>query len=193
MVRVEIQDERIVRDRPALRIVDVHRLPAKQETDGARVTCVPFLVAHFLPRWTKPHDVFYSQASNWSSLEEFGPAKDRVFLAESDQLYNEADQPLFDFAALPGEPAELVILAINVVVTLLTPREFVPAREHGNALRKKKRCQKVPDLSSAQGVDFFILGWTFDSAVPRVVIGVPVPIPFPIGLVVFFIVGNEVA
>ena len=134
MMCVEEEDEGIVRDGLAPRIAHVHRLSAKQEADGARVARTPFVIIHFLPGWIKPHDILDSQTANWSALEEFGSPKDRMLFAEADQLYNERGLRLLRCIALPVEPAELSILAIDIVDAILRPCEFIATREPRNAL-----------------------------------------------------------
>ena len=50
----------------------------------------------------------------------------------------------------PIEPADLVVLAIGVVVAVLGPAEFVAARQHRHALGKKEGGEEIAALSGAQ-------------------------------------------
>ena len=52
--------------------------------------------------------------------------------------------------ALPGKPAQFIVLAIDVVVAPLRPGEFVAAREHRNALRKEQGGKKISHLAATQ-------------------------------------------
>ena len=68
-------------------------------------------------------------------MEKFRAAKNRMFVPELDQPPGELEERLLLFVPfLPIEPAELIVLAIGVVVAVLGPAEFVAAEQHRHAL-----------------------------------------------------------
>src|SRR5436305_7934736 len=93
---------------------------------------------------------------------------------------------------IPGEPIQLVVLAISVVVSVLGASPFVPGKKHWNALRKKERGQKIPTLPRPQLVDLRVVGRTFGAAIPRVIIVVSVVVIFAVRFVVLVIVADQV-
>src|SRR5437773_10381967 len=78
------------------------------------------------------------------------------------------------FITLPIEPADLVVLAISVVIAVLRPAPLIAAGQHRHALRKKKRRQEISALTFAQGIDLCVIDRSFDAAIPREIIIVAV-------------------
>src|SRR5690348_13507178 len=95
---------------------------------------------------------------------------------ELDELFRELEERVLLFGVVPVEPADLVILAIGVVVSLLSPLPFIARSEHWNALGKKKRCEKISALAATQFVNFWIIRRPFGPVVPRVIVVVAVAI-----------------
>ena len=93
---------------------------------------------------------------------------------------------------VPVRPADFIILAVGVVVSVLRPAVFVSPAEHGYALRQKKRSQKVALLSPAKGVYLLIFRRPFSAAVPRSVVVVAVLIVLAVGVIVLVVVGNQI-
>jgi len=67
--------------------------------------------------------------------QEPAPAKDRVFVTQPRQLPHETDQRLAFFPDVPIDPADLVILAIGVVVAVLRAGELVAGEQQRRAPR----------------------------------------------------------
>src|SRR5215472_13203195 len=91
---------------------------------------------------------------------------------------------------LPVEPADLVVLAIGIVVAVLRPAPLIAAAEHRHALRKKEGSQEIPTLPVTQRVDLRIIRRSFDTAIPRVIVVVAVAVVIVVQLVVFFVVAD---
>ena len=92
---------------------------------------------------------------------------------------------------LPVEPADLVVLAIGVVVALLRARELVARQHHRRALRQQQRCEEVAHLPLAQGVDARIVGRTLGAAVPGAVVASAVLVVLAVRLVVLVVVADD--
>ena len=56
-------------------------------------------------------------------------------------------------SAGPVDPADLVVLAVGVVVALLRAIQLVAGQQHGHALREEQRGQQVAHLAAAQRDD----------------------------------------
>ena len=115
-----------------------------------------------------------------------------MILAELNQSSCELEKLVLFFVALPMEPADLVVLAISVVVAVLRPAPLIAAGQHRHALRKEKRRQKISALPIAQGIDLRVIRRSFDAAVPREIIIVAVLVAFAVRLIVLFVVADQV-
>src|SRR5690348_6529533 len=104
-----------------------------------------------------------------------------MLFAKRDDAFSEFKQ--LRVAILPVEPADLIVLAIRVVVSVLSPAELVSPQKHRHTLRQKKRHQKVPALFPPQSIDLGIVGRTFRAAVPRLIVIVAVLIVLAVVLV----------
>src|SRR6478752_5534179 len=85
----------------------------------------------------------------------------------------------------PVEPADLVVLAVGVVVAPLSAAELVTSQQQWYARREQQSRKKRPLLPSAQREHVGIAGWPLSSAVPRAVV-------LCVGLVVLVVVGDQV-
>ena len=92
----------------------------------------------------------------------------------------------------PVQPAGFVILTVGVVVTMLASPHFVAHENHRDAERKHRDRQEVFGLPIAQLLYSRIVGRTLDAAVPAPVIARTVAVVFPVGFIVFLVVGDEV-
>jgi hypothetical protein len=68
-----------------------------------------------------------AQIARGVSLEETPPPEDRVAAAQRDELGGEAQQPTIN--RRPVKPADLVVLAVGVVVASLGAAELVATQE----------------------------------------------------------------
>src|SRR4029077_4683846 len=112
-------------------------------------------------------------------------------VAKPNQLACELEKLILLFVAIPIEPADLVVLAISVIVAFLRSARFVAAAEHWHTLGKKKCGQEIPPLPFAQGVDLRVIGWTFNAAIPREIVAIAVVIAVAVRLVVPFVVADQ--
>ena len=92
----------------------------------------------------------------------------------------------------PVEPTGFIILRIRVVVSRLCSPHFVTHEKHGHTNRKHRYSQKVFYLSVSEFLHTWIIGWTFNTAVPTSIVVRSVPVVFAICFVVFVIVRDEV-
>src|SRR6185436_13280265 len=104
----------------------------------------------------------------------------------------EIDQILRVRSELPVDPRQLRVLAIGVVVALLRTAHLVAAQNHRNTLRQQQGSKEIPLLPLAQRADRRIVGRAFDAAVPAAIVGFAVAVVFAVGLVVLFVVADEV-
>src|SRR5438552_18054863 len=89
--------------------------------------------------------------------KETSTAQVSMVSTERDHVFEEPEQPLILLHQFPIEPADLVILAISVVVSLLRPPGFISAHEHRNAPREEQNRRKVLDLPLAQRLNVSIV------------------------------------
>src|SRR5207237_2547204 len=92
----------------------------------------------------------------------------------------------------PVKPADLIVLAIGVVVSLLGAPHFIPAEDHGYAARDQQNDCKILHLALAQRFNVRIGVIALDSAVPAQVFINAVSLVFPVFLVVLCVIGEEI-
>ena len=113
-------------------------------------------------------------------------------LTKPDDPPDEREHLFLLVVELPVDPAQLIVLAIRVVVALLRASHFIARRDHRHALRKHQRRKQIAFLTRPERAYRGIVGRTFDAAVPRQVVVVPVAIVFEVGLVVLDVVRDEI-
>ena len=67
---------------------------------------------------------------------------------------------------VPVEPAQLIVLAVGVVVALLAVCDFITHEDHGHALADQENGHGVLHQPAAQLVDLQIICRPFNAAVP---------------------------
>src|SRR5438876_4890257 len=115
-----------------------------------------------------------------------------MIFAELNKLPCELEKLILLFITRPIEPADLVVLAISVVIPVLRPSPLIAAGQHRHALRKKKRRQEISALPFAQGIDLRVIRRPFCAAIPGLIIIVAVVVAVAVRLVVLFIVADQV-
>ena len=93
---------------------------------------------------------------------------------------------------LPADPADLVVLAIGVVVADLRVADFVAGEHQRRALRQQQAGELVLPQLAAQRDDVGIVGRAFMAAIVAVVVVGAVAIVLAIGLVVLLVVAEEI-
>src|SRR5215831_3593013 len=112
--------------------------------------------------------------------------------SKRDQPTCELQQLLLLVIEVPVEPADLVVLTVGVVVALLRATHLVAAEQHRHALREEQRGQQRALTTHAQVSDARVFRWTFDPAVPGIVVVGAVLVVLAVGLVVLVVVGDQV-
>ena len=108
--------------------------------------------------------------------------------SQCDQLLHEQTQRRTFRRCCPVQPAQSVVLAVDVVVALVCIAVFVTGQQHGHPLRQQQGGKQVALLALAQRQDGGVVGWPLDAAVPRQVVAVAVAVVFAVGQIVFVVV-----
>src|ERR1700724_2178521 len=98
----------------------------------------------------------------------------------------------FAIKAIPVDPADLVVLAVGVVVAGLRVADFVAGQKQRQALRQQQTGKLVLPKLTARRCYRRVVGRAFMAAIGAVVLVRAVAIAFAIGLVVFFIVAEQI-
>ncbi len=93
---------------------------------------------------------------------------------------------------LPRHPADVVVLAVGVVVALLRAAELVAGEQHRRTLGQEQGREHVALLPVADLVDLRIVRGAFHPVIEGVVVGMAVAILLAVRLVVLLVVRNEV-
>ena len=113
--------------------------------------------------------------------------------AEMDQIADETAKVLiFRSDVFPIGPRDLIVLAIGVVVPALCSPDLVTGQQHRNAQRQKQRGKQIAPLAIAQADYGRVRGRSLDPAIPAEVGIASVAIILAIGLIVLFIVADQV-
>src|SRR5262249_16739445 len=88
---------------------------------------------------------YVRQTTPWLRLagEKTRPPQAGVAPTEGDQLLDEAEHVPLGFAERPIEPAQLVILAVAIVVPALGSQHFIPGQDHRDSLTQEQNSQEV--------------------------------------------------
>src|SRR6516225_7188981 len=124
----------------------------QKNAESASVFLVPFLIRHFAAVRAEPENVFDVSAFDGPSLKEIAAAENRMILANGDEFSQESDEFLFTRQLLPVHPAEFIVLAVAVVVSLLGAAEYIAVKQHGDSLGQKQSGEEVSLLAHAQRV-----------------------------------------
>jgi len=170
----------------------VPSLPVNEDGEGAGFLRLP--IDRFLRPaiGTQPADI------GQAGLVD-GTAGEKAVAPEGGELAPQPEEPPDKVARLdglgpvvPGNPAELVVLAIAVVVPLLGAQAFVAGEQERHALGTEEGGEKVPDLPPPQGQDRGILRRALGPVVVGDVVRVAVGVPFPVGEIVLVVVADKV-
>jgi len=93
---------------------------------------------------------------------------------------------------LPREPADLIVLAIRIVVAVLGAAELVTGAKHRYTLAQEERGEKVSPLAVSQCVNGLVRRRSLGTAVPGIVVVFTVAVPLAVRLIMFFIVADKV-
>src|SRR5262249_32283449 len=126
------------------------------------------------------------------AVKETAAMEDRLLVEDAGDTADKLQKRRFPLGWLPVQPSHVVVLAISVVVAALGAQHFIAALQHGDALGQEKRRQDAPHFGFPYIRHLVVLGRTFLSAIPTVVVVLAVAILFAIGFVVLLVVGNQV-
>ena len=192
MVAVEEQQEIVVADGLAALVALLHGIAAQIDAETAREIVCPLFVVHLVAVGLEPVDVLDARAVDGAALEEVAAAEDRVFAAQRDDALHEGEEFPVVGGKIPVHPADLVVLAVGVVVAVLGAAHLVAGHQHWHALGEKQGRQQVALLLRAQGIDAGIIGRPLGAAVPGVVVVGAVTVVLAVGLVVLVVVAHQV-
>src|SRR5262249_15981719 len=88
--------------------------------------------------------------------------------------------------------ADLVVLAVGIVVPPLAVPNLIAHQDHGDSQRHQRDRQEVLHLAVAQRFHAGVVGWAFHATVPAPIVIGPLPVCLAVGLVVLLVVGDEV-
>ena len=125
-----------------------------------------------------------------SSREEPLAPEDRVVGPESRHHRRERHERLIDIR--PVDPAQLGILRISVVVSVLGASHLVAVKQHRHTLRQEQRGDEVALLACPDFEHYRIVGFALGSAIPRAVVRLTVVVVFTVGDVVLLVVRHKV-
>ena len=108
------------------------------------------------------------------------------------QLDKRQEIGIYLLAALPIEPAGVVVLTIRIVVALLCARELIAHEQHRHADREEDRRQKIALLLRAPRENAAVPRRALDTKVPGQIMRMAVLVVLAIGLVVTLVVTDEV-
>src|SRR5262245_29981074 len=146
-------------------LVVVYRCQRIGQNLGVGVSPQWFVELHSMPGHVR-------QAAPWLRLtgEKTCPPQARMALAEGDQLLDEAEHRLLSFVKRPIEPAQLIILAIAIIVPALGSQHFIPGQDHWHSLTQEQESQEILGLLTAQPQNQRVVSISFMPTVPTAVV-----------------------
>src|ERR1700676_3862899 len=113
--------------------------------------------------------------------------------AQFGHMADEIDQAVaFAIEAFPVAPADLVVLAIGIVVAVLRVADFIAGQNQRQALRQQQARQLVFPELAAQRQNRRVVGRAFMAAIVAEVFVGAVAIVLAIGLIVLFVVAEQI-
>src|SRR3990172_3048359 len=141
MIGIEDEEEQVIAQ---LRFL----LPAVQLiTEHPQLRLSPVRRIHL---GSKPSEIRNLVCVQVGAQEELAPLQDRVALGQGNGLLKESEDVLVFRKIVPIEPADLVILAISVVVAVLAAQELVAAEDHRRAGGEQQAADVVLDQLPSQ-------------------------------------------
>ena len=169
----------------------VGRLAVEQHPYGAVLRVAPVLLGHLVAVGADPSHILLV-ARLGLAAEEVAPAQNGVRPDDRDELGGEVTERLAPLVDVPVDPADLVVLAVGVVVAELRAPVLVAAEQHADALGEHEGGEEVALHAVAHARDGHRLRRPLDAPVPAVVLlGTVVAVP-AVGLVVALLVADEV-
>src|SRR6218665_3349662 len=92
----------------------------------------------------------------------------------------------------PGQPGELAVLAVGIVVATLGATKLVTRDKHGHTGREQKSAEQISDASAAHRRDRRVGGVALDAVIVRVVIVGSVAVVLAVAEVVLGVKGDKV-
>src|SRR4030095_1791672 len=89
-------------------------------------------------------------------------------------------------------PIGFAVLAVRIVIPMLGSSNFITHREHRQTKRDHCDGEEILHLTVAKSLNYRIIGRTLDTTVPASIVVCPVTVAFAVGLVMLFIVRNEI-
>src|SRR5262249_54136726 len=124
------------------------------------------------------------------TAKEAPPTKHRMLAADREYVAREGEQLARPGVERPVHPADVVVLAVRVVVALLRATELVAVAHHGDALRESEGGEEVARGPVAQGEHVRSLGLARDTPVVAPVGVAAVVVVLAVGLVVLLLVAH---
>ena len=166
--------------------------PVHQHPEAAHVAVRPVGGQHLGAGGVDPRHVVDAERLVELTGEKALAAQNRILVPQLRQRLDETHLGAGARGQIPVHPADVVVLAVGVVVALLRPRHFVAGGDHRGALRQQQRRQQVAHLPLAQRRDRRIAGRPFGAGVRRSVVGRAVLVVLAVRLVVLVVVGDEI-
>ena len=141
---------------------------------------------------TMPREVGIAKSEIVAMAQIILIAEHLVLTTEMDDLLEIAEDVGILLQIAPIEPRYLVVLAIGVVVALLGITHLIARQHHGDALADHQHGDGILHLTVAQADDGSIVGFALATTIPAVVMVFAVSVVLAIGLVMFFVIRDEV-
>src|SRR5882762_2149136 len=146
MMCVEQRVEARVHHSSTARVGVRDALAVEKDAEGFGEALSPVAFGHLGAVGLEPADVGLGPADG-AALEPAAAPERGVRASQTDEAAGELLKALI--GVLPIEPGDLVVLAVRVVVAALRAPHLVAAKQHGHALREKKRGEEVTLLARA--------------------------------------------
>src|SRR4030042_3144993 len=158
----------------------VRGLPVDLHAQQPVAPITPAGLRHFVPVRAKPYEILHSLPRDRVTSEEASPPQDRVVATDREYLAHESKELPLARADVPIHPADLVVLAIPVVVSSLRASQLVAVGEAGHPLRERKRGKEIALYPFAHTHDGTRLRGPLDTPVPALIPVRPVLVAFPV-------------
>src|SRR5689334_15748259 len=118
-MRIDQKEKRLIPHRFPLEGKNINRIAAQKHAETSNERRCPLFVAHLVSTRIEPHHIFNFSSTNSTTLQEFRAPKYRMFAPKLNQSAGEFEQLVLLIISVPVEPADLVVLAVGIIVSAL--------------------------------------------------------------------------
>ena len=120
------------------------------------------------------------------------PTQTVVPFAKGNQQTGETQHIFVLVSKFPVNPANLIVLAIGIIIAFLGSVELISTQNHRHSLTQEQSCHVIFHMLKALEIDHLIVAGTFMTKIHRIIVILSVAVVLAVILIMLLIVGDQV-